>query len=135
MPDGEPADGRTHVEGVVVKVVVKLEVRHSGEWQVIEGSLEEILAGEWTDFWKNDLEGPVRWSQSGSRLMAEYDSGFKWWVVGFFDAPPEGLPEWKPRYRAEIDGKACVLEGEEVFSSCAGMLTLKDGRVVKDLSR
>jgi len=68
--------------------------------------------------------------------MVELDDGFRWWVVGYFDEPPvEELPKWRARYRAEIEGKMVVLEQEAVGSSCNGRLTLKDGRVVKDLSR
>lgn len=30
-------------------------------------------------------------------LIAEYEKGFKWWVVGFCDEKPD-LPKWVPRF-------------------------------------
>lgn len=53
-------------------------------------------------------EGFVRYSQTdqeasyGSRsvmLMAEYNDGYSWWVVGYLDSPVKGLPHWTPKYR------------------------------------
>lgn len=38
-------------------------------------------------------------------LMAEYDGGEKWWVVGLINGAPPDLPTWKPNRRdALADG-------------------------------
>jgi hypothetical protein len=64
-------------------------------------TLEELLALEWVSFWKespNDGEEFHKYSQSkvddGCYLMAEYNKGKSWWVVGYIDEQLD-LPEWK----------------------------------------
>ena len=34
-------------------------------------------------------------------LMAEFDDGYSWWVVGYIDQPPDeiGLHIWEPKYK------------------------------------
>lgn len=40
-------------------------------------------------------KGFHRWSLSENRLMAEYDSGKQWYVVGYVSEPID-LPQWIP---------------------------------------
>jgi hypothetical protein len=68
----------------------------------IEGSLDDILADERIARWQHDTNFH-RWSvdrtgmENGScRLMAEQDAGKAWWVVGYLDETPPGLPYWSP---------------------------------------
>lgn len=68
---------------------------------------------------------------SDDALMAIRDNGFHWWVVGYVDNDAaQNFPKWcGGKYRATIDGVEVILDGGEVVSSCAGVLTLSDGRV------
>jgi hypothetical protein len=64
-------------------------------------------------------------------LMAEYSDGFRWWVVGRIDDPSNlGLPWWKAKYHALLNGQEVILV-DEVISSCGDELTLRDGRKAK----
>jgi hypothetical protein len=46
------------------------------------------------------IDGFYRYSLSRendiTRLMAEYDAGTKWWVVGQIEGEPPDLPIWQP---------------------------------------
>ena len=67
-------------------------------------SQEELLAHPWIDDWTKH-EGFLRFSLSPqgrgyeTHLMAEFDEGKKWWVLGYLSTT-EGLdlPRWKPVY-------------------------------------
>ena len=71
---------------------------------------------------------------SDSCLMAIYDDGFEWWVIGTIQYPASvKLPRWNGgKFRALLDGKEVVLS-KEVISSCGDVLTLRDGRKAKNL--
>lgn len=47
-------------------------------------------------------ENFFRFSVTDENLMAEYNEGYTWWVVGWFEQPIEGLPQWKPKYRDKV---------------------------------
>lgn len=36
------------------------------------------------------------YSEDGNLLMAEYDEGRSWWVVGYLREAVDGLPNWEP---------------------------------------
>ena len=77
-------------------------------------TLEELTAIPWV---KTFTEFPVRdqpfhrfsMSEYGDAhmLLAEYDDGYIWLVVGFLRDKVEGLPRWAARYR-EKNGHAFV---------------------------
>ena len=70
-------------------------------------------------------------------LMAIYDDGFKWWVLGSV-ATSEGLdlPKWQGwKFRALLDEQEIVLSGKDVVSSCGDRLELRDGRVATNLRK
>lgn len=62
--------------------------------------LVELIAVPWVAHWEKSPGGFHRWSVSrageSTCLMAEYDGGKKWWVVGYLAEPVDGLPEWRP---------------------------------------
>ena len=37
-----------------------------------------------------------------ARLMAEYDGGAKWWVVGQIEGEPPALPSWTPNKATSV---------------------------------
>lgn len=57
-------------------------------------TLEQLLDIPWVKLMK-DRPGFHRFSLSGDRLMAEFQQGRLWFVVGYLDEPVEGLPVWK----------------------------------------
>lgn len=61
-------------------------------------STEELLE---IPFIQNFKHGKFSsFSKSDNRLMAEYDDGYEWWVVGMIKSPElVDLPEWKAKYR------------------------------------
>jgi len=73
---------------------------------------------------------------SDNHLMAIYDDGFEWWVIGTIQCPASvKLPKWNGgKYCALLEGKEVVLS-KEVVSSCGDVLTLRDGRKAKNLRR
>lgn len=41
-----------------------------------------------------------RFSISENTLMAEYDRGYEWWVIGYIKDPSQiDLPKWEPKHR------------------------------------
>ena len=76
------------------------------------------------------------YAMSGDCLMAIYDYGFDWWVIGTIQYPASvKLPKWNGgKYRALLDGKEVVLSNE-IVSSCGDVLTLRDGRKAKNIRR
>lgn len=72
---------------------------------------------------------------SGDHLMEISDNGFRWWVVGtIFDPSVIELPEWDGgKHLAELPNGEEIVLTKEVVSSCGGLLTLSDGRMLKDL--
>jgi hypothetical protein len=67
-------------------------------------SIDELLDIEWVRKWK-DIgqfdQFSISPSERGpSSLMAEYEDGRKWWVIGFIDRKdiPKQLPIWEPKY-------------------------------------
>lgn len=72
---------------------------------------------------------------SENELIEVNDDGFDWWVIGSVSDPSiVNLPKWAGwRFRAELaDGSRAIL-GEDVVSSCGGVLTLRDGTKARDL--
>ena len=59
-------------------------------------STEELLEiGFVKNFSRND--NFYRYSLSDNALMAEYEDGRKWWVVGYIGYPSKvSLPKWEP---------------------------------------
>jgi hypothetical protein len=67
-------------------------------------SQEELLAHPWIASWAQE-KGFFRYSLSPqgrgyeTHLMAEFDEGKKWWVLGYLsDTEGLSLPKWKPVY-------------------------------------
>ena len=57
-------------------------------------SLAELMAISWVKQWTDD-KGFFRFSISDEHhLMAEANSGKKWWVVGYLTDYQLGLPKW-----------------------------------------
>jgi hypothetical protein len=83
--------------------------------QTILETADDIPNDPWLKTWMRDdpwarreKDGTVtrgvfkfyRFSQSTEHgatptLMAEYDNGDRWWVIGYMSAPLDGLPEWR----------------------------------------
>jgi hypothetical protein len=95
-------------------------------------TLEELLA---IPFVKNFSRHPTffRFSMSDRHLIAEYRGGREWWVVGTLSHPEAvPLPDWDHGwYEVWIDGRADLVAGYLVKSSCGDEVRLRDGRVVK----
>lgn len=66
-------------------------------------------------------------------LIAVYDDGFDWWVLGFVSHPEDlDIPRWDGgKYRVTFDyGDTVVVVPEsQVASICGDDVTLRDGRV------
>lgn len=82
--------------------------------------------------------GFYHFALSDCRLMAIYDLGFRWWVVGYVGNPgplAPYLPKWdRGRYRALLEnGSVVELPGSEVAASCGVELMLCDGTKAKNL--
>ena len=69
-------------------------------------------------------------------LMAIYDEGFSYFVVGSILNPELlELPMWKgPTYRAKLANGEKVILTKEVVSSCGNILTLEDGTTALHLT-
>ena len=78
--------------------------------------------------------GFVGFFSRGLDLMAVYDEGLTWHLVGTANAHL-GLPEWAgPRYRARMaDGSVLWLDSRTVVEKLWDELTLKDGTKATDL--
>ena len=69
------------------------------EFQTLDELLDISFVKIWKD--KNFYQYSVSEDRWGTILMAEYNSGIKWWVVGNIKGTTReelGLPEWKPVY-------------------------------------
>jgi hypothetical protein len=79
-------------------------------WTADGESIDDILKTPWVQLYRKSAHGPfVRWSLSPSQpcsdgsqsrplLMAEYDEGRRWTVVGYLEHDQHviiELPEWK----------------------------------------
>jgi hypothetical protein len=61
-------------------------------------SLNELLNINIVKKFKSQ-EGFYQYSLTEDRmLMAEYEKGYRWTVIGFIDNPVEGLPKWIAKY-------------------------------------
>ncbi len=85
-----------------------------------------IVAGEGRKF--------SHYAMYNNCLMAVHDDGLEWWVVGYVEHPEQiDLPQWEGwKFRAVIDGEKTVISGDDVISSCAGYIKLRDGREIKE---
>lgn len=105
------------------------------ENELVEFSTDEELIN--IPFVKNFLNDKFsHYSVSDNHLMAIYDDGFEWGVIGTIQYPAlVKLPKWDGgKYHALLEGKEIVLN-KEVVSSCGDVLTLRDGRKAKNLRR
>lgn len=71
-------------------------------------STEELLNIEWVKSFSEHKDF-YRYSVSdGNHLMAEYEQGYKWWVIGRL-SPTTDLPKWEAKYKPptpeEIEAK------------------------------
>lgn len=58
---------------------------------------EELLNHPWIKEWSKD-EGFHRYSLSNQLLIAEFEQGKKWWVLGYIKHPEYiDLPVWEPK--------------------------------------
>jgi hypothetical protein len=78
---------------------------------------ESLLAIPWVKQWSDDPEFHI-YSLAPDRpmLMAEYDGGLRWHVIGFIKATPRelralALPEWRAVYKPEASAQAIAPEG------------------------
>ncbi len=65
---------------------------------------EELESVDWIKNWMEPFRGYefFRFSMADNTLMAEYDEGRHWWVIGFVDnLPVDFLPRWKPNNEQE----------------------------------
>lgn len=64
---------------------------------------EELFEIPWVRNWEVPISSGklfYRWSLSDSNLMAEFDEGYSWYVVGYILNPDAlDLPKWEARYR------------------------------------
>ena len=98
---------------------------------------EDLLAQRVVKQWAEDRQGnPIadaHFVLHGTTLMGVKDDGFWWWVIGYINTL-DGieLPQWKGgRYRCRMeDGSMQIFEADEVVSSTADHVWLRDGRKV-----
>lgn len=99
---------------------------------------DELLAIEFVALFRSDI-GKHKFSHfalAERHLVAVYDDGFWWWVVGDVSDPAQvQLPQWAGgKYRARFpDGTEATLEPGELQSSRGDVLTLRDGRTATNL--
>ena len=63
---------------------------------------DQLLNIPWVKEWESPFDGRpfYRWSKSDNHLIAEYDNGKFWWVIGFIRNPDNiELPKWTMRKR------------------------------------
>jgi len=67
------------------------------EPKIASGTLAEILASPWVADWLTSCV-EAQFMRSKTTLMVDgwRDGKRWWWVVGYFDEPPTGLPNWSP---------------------------------------
>ena len=67
--------------------------------EIFEGDFEDILRLHWVKAWKEQrgfFKFSIHYSHDGLyHLMAEYDEGRGWWVVGTLDEYVPSLPFWE----------------------------------------
>lgn len=97
------------------------------EFSDLKALVDHLTATRLEDGWT--IEG------SGNHLMMVAPDRLDWWVLGFTDADLASLPKWRAAYLAKIGGRAVRLDNGEVVSSCGDVLTLKDGRKVRNIKR
>jgi len=85
---GRPASIRQHIPPFVDGVDPK-----KGTFR----SLPELLQVPWVAAWTDDPNFHRFSVSDRTRLMAEFDGGKVWWVVGFLSEVPDGLPVWEPK--------------------------------------
>lgn len=75
------------------EIPVEVEVGQPGLWpkEAEFASLEELLEIPWVKL-ATMRPGFHRFSLWGTRLMAEFQQGRFWYVVGHLDQPVDGLP-------------------------------------------
>jgi len=98
-------------------------------------SLDELLSIDFVNNFKNQKKFE-RFCLGDKHLMAIYDNGFHWFVVGLIDNPDLiDLPKWDGgKYKVTDGEKEYVFNSSEVYRSNAYEVTLKDGRKFKSLS-
>lgn len=73
---------------------------------------------------------------SDNYIMAVFEGGFRWWVVGSVTSM-EGIdyPEWDGgRWLVKMpDGSEEIIESDRFASSCGEVVTLKDGTATINL--
>ena len=57
-------------------------------------TVEDLNSIDWVRQHREDPEF-YRFSLSDRLLMAEFENGDRWWVVGILSEPLPGLPDWK----------------------------------------
>lgn len=96
-------------------------------------TLEQLLAIPFVKRW-TDSERFYRLSVNDEvYLIAEFNGGREWWVVGYLRDPVPFLPEWDRGIYEVIGPNGALIEvpGRGVASSCAGEIRMKDGRILK----
>lgn len=70
--------------------------------EIIFNTTEELLG---IDFVKNFSQNGnfYKYSISENHLMAEYENGYEWWVIGYINNPKEvNLPKWIPKSKTNV---------------------------------
>lgn len=71
-------------------------------------TVDELLNIPWVKRWEIPMDGHIfyRWTKSGDLLVAEYDNGEFWWVVGYIRIPEDvELPERSKSKEVVTNGK------------------------------
>lgn len=103
----------------------------NGENPIIEFDTFDELRPRFSNI--ESMDGFSHFSVDDGCLMAIYDGGFRWFVIGYVrDQDALGLPEWDKGLAAiNVDGQVRVVAGDMVNSYCGDDVTLNDGRVFK----
>ncbi len=72
----------------------------------------------------------------GDYLMAIFDEGYKWWVLGFIENPDDiDIPKWeKALYEVQMpNGTVTILTNKDVRRTIGADVHLYDGTIAKNL--
>lgn len=107
-----------------------VDVDNPPEWIEFK-TTEDLLSIATVTQWAKPMNGKPfsHFAMSDNRLIAIYDYGFHWWVVGYIEHPLMiDLPQWNGwKYQAQMPDGTIEILTNEVVSSCGDILTLADG--------
>jgi len=92
---------------------------------------EQLFASEHVVGFSKSMPGRqfVGFRMDGRTLIAVYEDGFHWWVVGHVEQPMHDVPEWEGwKFRVMTkDRKVSVMGRDQVVASQGDVLTLANG--------